>query len=51
LLNLAGGLDRPDRGAVLVEGVELGTLSLKKLADVRRRSVGYVFQALNLVPS
>jgi putative ABC transport system ATP-binding protein len=51
LLNLAGGLDRPDRGTVLVEGVELGSLSRKRLAELRRHSVGYVFQALNLVPS
>jgi putative ABC transport system ATP-binding protein len=51
LLNLAGGLDRPDRGAVLVEGVDLSTLSRKRLAELRRHSVGYVFQALNLVPS
>ncbi len=51
LLNLAGGLDRPDRGAVLVQGSDLGTLSRKKLAELRRHGVGYVFQALNLVPS
>lgn len=51
LLNLAGGLDSPDSGAVVVEGRELGRLNRKQLAQVRRRSVGYVFQALNLVPS
>ena len=50
LLNLAGGLDRPDRGAVLVEGQELAGMSRNALADLRRRRVGYVFQALNLVP-
>lgn len=50
LLNLAGGLDRPDRGAVLVEGIELAGMSRNALADLRRRRVGYVFQALNLVP-
>ncbi len=51
LLNLAGGLDRPDRGTVLVEGEELSAMSRNALADLRRRRVGYVFQALNLVPS
>jgi putative ABC transport system ATP-binding protein len=51
LLNLAGGLDRPDRGVVLVEGQELAGMSRNALADLRRRCVGYVFQALNLVPS
>ncbi len=51
LLNLAGGLDGPDSGAVVVEGVTLGSLSRRGLAAVRRRRVGYVFQDLNLLPS
>ncbi|MEV4061263.1 ABC transporter ATP-binding protein [Nonomuraea dietziae] len=49
LLNLAGGLDRPTSGEVTVEGVPLSTV--KDLAALRRRSVGYVFQDLNLIPS
>ncbi|MGW4380051.1 ABC transporter ATP-binding protein [Kitasatospora sp. NPDC004531] len=51
LLALAGGLDRPSVGRVLVEGTPLEGLSRAKLADVRRRSVGYVFQSYNLIPS
>ncbi|HEX2145699.1 MAG TPA: ABC transporter ATP-binding protein [Glycomyces sp.] len=51
LLNLAGGLDAPTSGAVLVEGTVLASLNKKKLAALRRRSVGYVFQDYNLVPS
>ena len=51
LLTLAGGLDSPTDGAVLVEGTELGTLSRSALAALRRRSVGYVFQDFNLVPA
>jgi putative ABC transport system ATP-binding protein len=51
LLNLAGGLDAPTGGAVLVEGVDLGALSRRELAAVRRRSVGYVFQDFNLIPA
>ncbi|MET9178263.1 ABC transporter ATP-binding protein [Kitasatospora aureofaciens] len=51
LLTLAGGLDTPTTGQVLVEGVALGTLSRKKLAQVRRRSIGYVFQDYNLIPA
>jgi len=51
LLRLAGGLDRPTAGAVLVNGVDLGTLSRTALAAVRRRVVGYVFQDLNLLPT
>ena len=51
LLHLAGGLDTPTSGRVLVEGVDLGGLSRKALAQARRRSVGYVFQDFNLVPA
>jgi putative ABC transport system ATP-binding protein len=51
LLNLAGGLDAPTRGEVVVEGSVLGRLNRKQLAAVRRRQVGYVFQDLNLLPS
>ncbi|MEV4532253.1 ABC transporter ATP-binding protein [Asanoa sp. NPDC049518] len=51
LLNLAGGLDSPSQGAVLVEGEVLGDLNRKQLARMRRRHVGYVFQDLNLLAS
>ena len=51
LLTLAGGLDSPTGGEVLVEGVALGGLRRKALAALRRRSVGYVFQDLNLIPA
>jgi putative ABC transport system ATP-binding protein len=51
LLTLAGGLDSPTSGAVLVEGIELASLSRTALAALRRRSIGYVFQDFNLVPA
>jgi len=51
LLNLAGGLDAPSQGDVVVEGSVLGGLNRQQLAAVRRRRVGYVFQDLNLLPS
>ena len=51
LLNLAGGLDSPTSGRVVLGGVELGQLSERKLAALRRRSVGYVFQDINLLPA
>ena len=51
LLTLAGGLDRPTSGEVLVEGVPLSGLDAAGLASLRRRSVGYVFQDLNLLPA
>ncbi|MEV6207499.1 ABC transporter ATP-binding protein [Kitasatospora sp. NPDC051914] len=51
LLTLAGGLDSPSSGRVLVEGTVLGELSRKQQAQVRRRSIGYVFQDYNLIPA
>ncbi len=51
LLHLAGGLDAPTSGEVLVEGTDLAGLSRHALAAVRRRSAGYVFQDLNLIPA
>jgi putative ABC transport system ATP-binding protein len=51
LLHLAGGLDEPDSGVVLVEGTDLGGLSRAQLAALRRRSIGYVFQEFNLIPA
>jgi putative ABC transport system ATP-binding protein len=51
LLNLAGGLDTPTTGDVLVEGTNLTSLNKKQLARLRRRSIGYVFQDYNLIPS
>jgi len=51
LLNLAGGLDSPTHGDVIVEGKRLGGLTRSSLAQLRRRAVGYVFQSLNLIPS
>jgi putative ABC transport system ATP-binding protein len=51
LLQLAGGLDTPTAGRVLVEGRDLAELSRAQVAAVRRRHVGYVFQDLNLLPS
>ena len=49
LLSLVGGLDRATSGSVLVEGVDVGRLDAKNLALLRRRTVGYVFQDLNLL--
>jgi putative ABC transport system ATP-binding protein len=51
LLHIAGGLDTPTSGQVFVEGRDLATLTAAQVAAVRRRSVGYVFQDLNLLPS
>ncbi|SCG70435.1 ABC transporter ATP-binding protein [Micromonospora coxensis] len=51
LLTLAGGLDSPTAGEVVVEGQPLGTLDHRGLARLRRRRIGYVFQDLNLLAS
>ena len=51
LLHLAGGLERPSAGRVLVEGNDLDDLDAAGLAALRRQRVGYVFQRLNLVPT
>ncbi len=51
LLHVAGGLDVPTGGRVVVEGGDLADLSPAGLAALRRRCVGYVFQDYNLIPA
>jgi len=51
LLHLGGGLELPTAGQVLFEGDDLSSVGPVRLAEIRRRHLGYVFQALNLVPS
>jgi putative ABC transport system ATP-binding protein len=50
LLTIAGSLEEPDGGEVLVAGAELSGLSRGARARLRRRTVGYVFQDFNLLP-
>lgn len=50
LLNIIGGLDRPTEGTATVLGIDAGSASLATLADLRLRSIGYVFQNVNLLP-
>jgi putative ABC transport system ATP-binding protein len=50
LLTIAGSLEEPDQGQVLVAGAPLGELSARARARLRRRTVGYVFQDFNLLP-
>ncbi|MCP2169104.1 ABC transporter ATP-binding protein [Goodfellowiella coeruleoviolacea] len=49
LLHCAAGLDRPTSGRVLLAGQDIGALREPRLTAVRRRHVGFVFQAFNLV--
>ncbi len=51
LLNCIGGLDTIDSGSILVDGMEVGGLSQKELAEYRRNSLGFIFQFYNLVPN
>lgn len=50
LLNLIGTLDRPDAGAIRLEGQDLTTLAPRELAGVRNRQIGFVFQLHHLLP-
>ncbi|MEE2713891.1 MAG: ABC transporter ATP-binding protein [Planctomycetota bacterium] len=50
ILNLAGGLDRPDGGEIHFEGEHLDDLSEGALAAWRARNIGFIFQAYNLIP-
>jgi putative ABC transport system ATP-binding protein len=50
LLNAIGGLDIPDSGEVWVAGQRIDRMSKGELADLRLASIGFVFQAYNLIP-
>ena len=50
LLNLVAGIDRPDKGEVVVAGQPIGNLSSRQLTEWRARHVGLVFQFYNLMP-
>jgi len=50
LLNLLGGLDSPDRGRIWLDGTEVSGLGSGELSRFRLHSIGFVFQAYNLIP-
>jgi putative ABC transport system ATP-binding protein len=50
LMHLLAGLDRPTAGKVVIDGIELGTLSDDALTELRRDRLGFIFQAFNLLP-
>ena len=50
LLNILAGLERPTRGAVIVDGADLSAMDEVALATYRREKVGMIFQAFNLLP-
>jgi putative ABC transport system ATP-binding protein len=51
LLGIIAGLDNPTSGQVLIDGVDITTMSEGKLAEVRNNKIGMVFQAFNLIPT
>lgn len=51
LLHLLGGLDNPTSGEVWLDGKNIAEFSEERLAQIRRRKIGFVFQAFNLVSS
>ena len=51
LLGLLAGLDRPTRGRVVLDGVELGALGEDDRARLRRDKVGFIFQSFQLIPT
>jgi putative ABC transport system ATP-binding protein len=51
LLQVAAGLDRPDRGSARIGATDVTSLGERRLAQLRRRRVGFVFQSFNLLPS
>ena len=50
LLHILGALDRPTQGHVLIDSVDIFTLSDDRIADFRNRTIGFVFQAHHLLP-
>lgn len=50
LLNMIGALDTPTSGKVFIDGKEIFTLEDEELTIFRRRNIGFIFQAFNLIP-
>ena len=51
LLNLLGGLDRPTQGTIKLGGTDLGALRETQVTRVRAKSIGFIFQTFNLIPT
>lgn len=50
LLNMIGALDTPDAGEVMIGGKDIFSMNERKLTVFRRRNIGFIFQAFNLIP-
>lgn len=50
LMHIIGCLDRPTKGKVIIDGVDTSKVSEKKLAEIRNKRIGFIFQTFNLMP-
>lgn len=50
LLNMIGALDTPTSGRVIIDGRDIFSMNDRKLTVFRRRNIGFIFQAFNLIP-
>ena len=51
LLGLMAGLDRPTAGSIMLDGIEITSLSESRMAGFRRAKIGYIFQSFHLIPT
>ena len=51
LLGLIGGLDKPTRGTIEIDGVEISKLGEDRLTEIRNEKIGFIFQFFNLIPT
>src|SRR5690625_317187 len=51
VLNILGGMDKPDEGEIWVDGKNIATYSTRELTEYRREEIGFVLQFYNLVPN
>ena len=51
LMNLIGCLDIPSQGSLLIDGIDVSTLTENELARIRREKIGFIFQKYNLIPT
>ncbi len=51
VLNILGGMDQPDEGQIIIDGIDIAQFNDKQLTAYRRTDVGFVFQFYNLVPN
>lgn len=51
LLNLIGAVDRPSAGRILLDGIDIASLDERDLVQLRRKTLGFIFQFFNLIPT